>query len=56
MTSSYSEVRTLLETHMDALKLLTAELVAKETLDSAEIDVILEPTFARFRTAEAMTL
>jgi cell division protease FtsH len=47
VTSSYSEVRTLLETHMDALKLLTAELVARETLDSTEIDAILAPTFAK---------
>jgi len=42
VTSCYSEVLTLLETNMDALQLLTAELVAKETLDSAEIDAILE--------------
>jgi len=41
VTTCYAEVITLLETHMEALKLLTAELVAKETLDSAEIDAIL---------------
>ena len=46
VTSSYAEVRELLETHMDALKLLAAELVARETLDSAEIDAILERTVA----------
>jgi cell division protease FtsH len=56
VTTSYSEVRTLLETHMDALKLLTAELVERETLDSAEIDAILEPSFARIGTAEPMML
>jgi cell division protease FtsH len=47
VTTSYDEVLTLLETHMDALELLTAELVAKETLDAAEIDAILEPTFRK---------
>lgn len=41
---------------MYALKLLTAELVAKETLDSAEIDVILEPTFAKLSIAKTITL
>ena len=51
VTTSYSEVRTLLETHMDALKRLTAELIAKETLDSAEIDAILEPTFVKLGIA-----
>jgi cell division protease FtsH len=49
VTSSYSEVRALLHTHMDALKFLTEELVARETLDSAEIDAILEPTLAKLR-------
>jgi cell division protease FtsH len=43
VTTSYSEVRTLLQTHMGALEQLTAELVARETLDGAEIDSILEP-------------
>lgn len=52
VTTSYAEVRTLLETHMDALKLLTAELVARETLDSAEIDALLEPTFAKLANQE----
>jgi cell division protease FtsH len=47
VTTSYSEVRALLETHMDALKSLTAELVLKETLDSAEIDAILEAALGR---------
>ena len=49
VTRCYSDVITLLETHMDALKLLTAELVAKETLDSDEIDLILEPTLTKLR-------
>ena len=47
VTTSYSEVRALLETHMDALKSLTAELVLRETLDSAEIDAILEAALGR---------
>jgi cell division protease FtsH len=47
VTTCYSEVRTLLQTHMESLKLLTAELVAKETLDSAEIDAILAPVLGR---------
>ena len=51
VTTCYSEVRTLLQTHMDALQLLTAELVARETLDSAEIDAILEPAFERLGSA-----
>jgi len=46
VTTSYAEVRTLLQTHLDALKLLAAELIARETLDSAEIDAILEPCYA----------
>jgi cell division protease FtsH len=49
VTTSYAEVRALLHTHMGALKLLTAELVAQETLDSAAIDAILEPTLAELR-------
>jgi len=48
VTTCYAEVRTLLDTHMEALKLLTAELVARETLDSAEIDAILQPTLDAF--------
>jgi len=47
VTGCYDEVRTLLDRHMDALKLLTEELVARETLDSDEIDAILAPTFAK---------
>jgi cell division protease FtsH len=43
VTTCYSEVITLLQTNMEALKSLTEELVVKETLDSAEIDAILEP-------------
>ena len=42
VTTCYAEVIALLEENMDALEMLTAELVAKETLDSAEIDAILE--------------
>ncbi|GFO67332.1 ATP-dependent zinc metalloprotease FtsH [Geomonas limicola] len=47
VTGSYAEVRTLLLTHMEALKRLTEELVSRETLDAAEIDAILEPVFQR---------
>jgi len=47
VTGCYEEVRTLLETHMDALEMLTVQLVAKETLDSDEIDAVLEPTYAK---------
>jgi cell division protease FtsH len=54
VTRSYSEVRTLLQTHMDLLKQLTAELVAQETLDSDQIDAILEPTLGRFAAEVAM--
>ncbi|HBA87112.1 MAG TPA: cell division protein FtsH [Geobacter sp.] len=41
VSTCYSEVMSLLQDNMDALERLTAELVAKETLDSAEIDAIL---------------
>ena len=41
VTGCYSDVMALLEEHMDVLERLTRELVAKETLDSAEIDEIL---------------
>jgi cell division protease FtsH len=41
VTNCYSEVIDLLNTNMEALELLTSELVAKETLDAAEIDEIL---------------
>jgi cell division protease FtsH len=51
VTTSYTEVRTLLQTHMDALQLLTEELMARETLDSSEIDAIVEPVFARMQLA-----
>jgi len=44
VTTCYFEVITLLETHQEALEALTMELVAKETLDSDEIDAILEGT------------
>ena len=47
VTRSYSEVRTLLHTNMDALTSLAEELVARETLDSADIDAILEPTYVK---------
>jgi cell division protease FtsH len=47
VTGCYEEVRTLLETHMDALEMLTVQLVARETLDSDEIDAVLEPTYAK---------
>jgi len=47
VTTAYADVRNLLQTHIEALKALVAELVAKETLTSAEIDSILERTTAR---------
>ncbi|WP_284694675.1 ATP-dependent zinc metalloprotease FtsH [Geomonas sp. Red32] len=47
VTGSYTEVVDLLTTHMDALKALTEELVAKETLDSSEIDAVLVPHFTK---------
>ncbi|HEY3423724.1 MAG TPA: ATP-dependent zinc metalloprotease FtsH [Negativicutes bacterium] len=43
VTTAYSEVRDLLQTNMDILKHLTDELVANETLGSAEIDSIIGP-------------
>ena len=51
VTTSYAEVIALLETHMDALKSLTAELVARETLDSAEIDAILQESLGKSGSA-----
>jgi cell division protease FtsH len=47
VTNCYNEVRTLLHTHMDGLKSLTEQLMTRETLDSDEIDAILQPAFAR---------
>lgn len=47
VTSCYTEVKTLLQTHREALTLLSEALVARETLDSAEIDAIVAPAFAR---------
>jgi cell division protease FtsH len=55
VTTCYSEVRTLLETHLGALKQLTAELVARETLDSDEIDAILESTLAALTPDHSMS-
>ena len=46
VTTAYAEVRTLLQTHGEALELLTGELVAKETLNSSEIDSILQRVHA----------
>ena len=42
VTTAYAEVSSLLQTNMDALEALTTELIANETLDSSEIDAILE--------------
>jgi len=42
VTTAYADVRNLLQTHIEALKALVAELVANETLTSAEIDSILD--------------
>ncbi|HJV36220.1 ATP-dependent zinc metalloprotease FtsH [Geomonas sp.] len=47
VTGCYTEVIGLLTTHMDALKALTEELVAKETLDSPEIDEVIAPHFRK---------
>jgi len=44
VTTAYADVRNLLETHLDGLKALVAELIANETLTSSEIDSILERT------------
>ncbi len=44
VTAAYADVRNLLQAHIEALKALVAELVANETLSSAEIDSILERT------------
>jgi cell division protease FtsH len=42
VTTAYADVLTLLEKNREALKLLAAELIVKETLSSPEIDEILE--------------
>ncbi len=47
VTTAYGEVRTLLDTHRDALKLLVDALMANETLGSAEIDAIVEPALEK---------
>ena len=47
VTGCYNQVRHLLQTHMEALNLLSMELVARETLDADEIDAILAPAFAK---------
>jgi cell division protease FtsH len=44
VTDAYAEVSSLLQTNMNALKALTAGLIAHETLDSSEIDSLLLPT------------
>lgn len=44
VTTAYADVTTLLQTNMDVLKALTAELIANETLNSSEIDAILQQT------------
>jgi len=44
VTTAYADVRNLLQTHIEALKVLVAELIANETLTSSEIDSILEQT------------
>jgi cell division protease FtsH len=46
VTTAYAEVSTLLQTNMDALKALAADLIAHETLGSSEIDAILQPSLA----------
>ena len=44
VTTAYADVTTLLQTNMGVLKALTAELIANETLNSSEIDAILQQT------------
>lgn len=44
VTTAYADVRDLLQTNREALEALVAELVANETLTSAEIDSILART------------
>ncbi|MBK5276357.1 MAG: ATP-dependent zinc metalloprotease FtsH [Desulfuromonadales bacterium] len=51
VTYAYAEVSRLLHTNMDALKALAAGLIARETLDSSEIDALLQPTLANGMTA-----
>ena len=46
VTSAYDDVRQLLLSNMKGLKLLSAELLIHETLDSAEIDSILASAMA----------
>lgn len=41
VTTAYDEVRTLLQANAETLELLTAELVARETMGSSEIDEIM---------------
>ncbi len=43
VTSCYTEVRNLLEAHMDVMKRLVGELVISETLSDSEIDAIIGP-------------
>ena len=43
VTTAYSEVRNLLESHMNAMKRLVEELIVNETLSNCEIDAIIEP-------------
>ena len=43
MTACYDEVKQLLQENMPAMEALVSELLAKETLDSAEIEAVLEP-------------
>jgi cell division protease FtsH len=47
VTTAYDEVRALLQAHRDTLELLVQELVAKETLDSAEIEAIMAASRAK---------
>ena len=43
VTSAYAEVSKLLQTNMDTLKSLAAGLIAHETLNSSEINALLQP-------------
>ncbi len=43
VTACYEQVKQLLQENMPAMEALVAELLAKETLDSEEIDAALEP-------------
>lgn len=52
VTSAYAEVSKLLQTNMDALKSLATGLIAHETLNSSEINALLQPIMSSGMSAE----